>query len=164
MDISYRFMMLGCLIFTLRFLRWQYSLTCWNGCLPVKVETAFATLLSFQRTPVMFEDTSVTTSDDLHFSLFIFTISCNGAFSIRFLSPFLLQQLPLNSNASAKLDLQNSCPWKCDNWGSAPREVCWIRFQLLMHQDLILCFHTPAELNHYQRMSKIGYNTLMDLP
>ena len=37
-------------------------------------EIAFTTLLSFQLTAVMFEDTSITTSDDLCFSLFIFTI------------------------------------------------------------------------------------------
>ena len=59
-------------------------LTCWIGCLPVKVEIVFTTLLSFQRTAVMFKDTSVTTSDDSHFSLFIFAISRNGAFSIWF--------------------------------------------------------------------------------
>ena len=55
-----------------------------NGCLRVKVEIAFTTLLSFQHTAVMFEDTSVTTSDDPHFSLFVFTIFHNGAFSIWF--------------------------------------------------------------------------------
>ena len=42
------------------------------------------TLLSFQHTALMFEDTSVTTSDNLHFFLFIFTISRNEAFSIWF--------------------------------------------------------------------------------
>ena len=33
-----------------------------------------------------------------------------------------------------------------------------------MHQDPVLCFHTPVELNPYKGMGKIGYNTLMELP
>ena len=35
--------------------------------------------------------------------------------------------------------------------------------RLLIHQDLFLYFHTPAELNPYQRMREIGYNTLTEL-
>ena len=48
------------------------------------MEIEFTTLFYFQRIAVLFEDTSVTTSDDPQFSLVIFTISRHGAFSIRF--------------------------------------------------------------------------------
>lgn len=48
------------------------------------LEMALTTSLSFQPTAVMFEDTSVATCDHSCFSLSIFIISRNGAFSIRF--------------------------------------------------------------------------------
>ena len=50
---------------------------------------------------------------------------------------------------------KNNCPWQCDNRRSASQEVCCLSLKLLMHQDLVLCFHTPAESNPYQRMGKI---------
>ena len=53
------------------------------------------TLLSFQRTAVMFEDTSVTASDDSRFSFFIFIISRNGAFSIQFALTILVAATPI---------------------------------------------------------------------
>ena len=56
----------------------------------------------------MFEDTSVTTSNDLHFSSFNFTISHNGAFFIRFALTIPVAATPialkcLNKAALAKI-------------------------------------------------------------
>ena len=84
MDILHWFMMFGCSIIILHFSWWQRRLVFWIGYLSLKIEIPSTTLLSLQRTAVMFKDTSVTTSDNPRFSLLIFIISCNGVFSIRF--------------------------------------------------------------------------------
>ena len=71
----------------------------------------------------MFEETSVTTSNDSFFSLFIFTISRNGAFSIRFVLTVPVAATPTALKCLSKAGL------------------------------------TSAELNPYQRIAEIGYNT-----
>ena len=73
----------------------------------------------FQRTAVMFEDTSVTTSDDPHVALFIFIISRNGAFSIRFALTVPVAATPIALKRLIKAGLANCRPRKCDNWRSA---------------------------------------------
>ena len=68
-----------------------------NWLISVTVEIAITGLLSLERTVVIFEDTSVNTADDQLLSLFIFTISRNGAFFIRFalIAPFAASPIAL---------------------------------------------------------------------
>ena len=44
------------------------------------------------------------------------------------------------------------------------QEVYRVSLKILMHQDLVLGFHTTAELNSYERMGEIGYNIVMEFP
>ena len=112
----------------------------------------------------MFQDTSVTISDDPRFSLLIFTISRNKTFLIPVALTVPVATTPIVLKCISKAGLVKNCPWQCNHWRSASQEFSWPILQLLTHQDLVLSFHTPAELNPYQSMSKTGYNILMTLP
>ena len=54
---------------------------------------------------MIFEDTSLTTSDDPHFSLIIFTISHNGAFSVRFFLTVPFEATPIALKGLSKAGL-----------------------------------------------------------
>ena len=40
---------------------------------------------------------------------------------------------------------------------SASQEICWVILQLLMHQELVLCFHIAAELDPYFTIEYLTY-------
>ena len=94
----------------------------------------------------MFEDTCITTSDDPRFSLFIFTISRNGAFSI-----WCTLTVLIGATYTAL---------KCLIW----------TYELIVHDNAIIgglhhrnfanatrlspILHNPAEFSPYQRSAK----------
>ena len=64
-------------------------------------------VLSFQLTLVMLEDKSVTTSEDPRLSLYIFSISCNGALFIWFALTFPVAATPISVKCLSKAGLAN---------------------------------------------------------
>ena len=81
---------------------------------------------------LIFEDTSVTTSDNPRFSWFIFIIYHNRSFSFGFALTVLVPATLIALTCLSKSGLVNNCPWHCDYWRSASQEVCLLSLQLLM--------------------------------